>query len=1171
MYKLISKFKSYIFVFILAISPISSKAQNPARMKPDTTLARIHLQKGDSLWANLQPKEAIIEKEKAADIYLKAGYQDLYWELKADISWGLHEFDPKLAKTTAYQVVNHILTNNQENAAALANIYITLGYLYNQQNELDSAFFFTKKGLDINLETQGIPISKLSTAYNTMGFVYQSRNQHDSALVFYEKALHTVLNSSEQYSNGFHNINNSYRKIAWVYLAKGEYEKALFYFHKVLVGRRYEFGPGSVPVASAFLELGRTFVLTQQADSSLLYLDKALAIFLPILGEDHYQIVKTYNIKARIYTDQGNYVQSLHYNIKAQEIQYKLTQDTNPVIISLYFNVGKNYGNLGDFDKALTYYHKGLETAINLYGYQHEKVAEGYLNIGKNYLIQGLYHKALDYHQKALAIIANKPIVDTHIPVVIHLGLARVYAGLNDIDLALKYYKKAIQIEQTGKSINPPKLNEIYLDMGRLFAKINQSNKAIIYFHQALPLLENNIKTVDAYLSLANAHYNLRQIDSAFVYIQRAFSYVQYNPTDYKHALKNIYQVKSNILFQEKEYTQALSYAQKAIKANLKTISETQDLLKAIQLDNTISPNAILAPMQLVALSLEQIYLQDSSSTQPLKKAFITYQKTDELMSQLRLSYDYEADQLEFAKKSYAIYLGAIRVSALLFKKTQDIKCKEAAFYFAEKSKAYLLYNSLLDANAREFAGIPANLLEQDRILKSKIAYFQKEVFQLQKDQVSHLRDSLFQYKLAYSQLIQSFEKNYPDYYQLKYSDQPTSVAQIQAGLNPEVGLLEYVIDEQKLYAFFIDQNQFLFKQINLEASDLRILKKYPAYLRQFNETKYINAASHLYSLLIQPFAENLAEKKHILFVNNGALHKIPMETLLTGQVDKNEVDFRNLPYLLKEYTTSYFPSATLAAFQQSQKPTLAEDFLGFAPVFKEGDSHGNILSVNRSITNLKGSDSSVVVNGQRFESLPYSENELRGIKELLAKTKHQSKIFLHAEATEEQFKAHVKYFRYVHLASHSWANETNGLLSYILFSQPDSVMYAQHIKTSNNLVKIEDGVLYANEMYSLDWNADLVVLSSCKSGLGEYVAGEGVLTFTRGLLYGGVQNILYSLWNVNDKATADLMVYFYQNHLEKQMSYAESLRAAKLALLQDSHRAFPYWWAAFTLLGNDN
>ena len=1172
MYKSINRLSLFVnlFVFLLLLSQICN-AQTSSKVIADTTQARIHLQRGDSLKNMFFFKPAFEETKKASDIYLNGGFMIKYWDIQMRfVIWLKYLINPEPTKAEIRKMFNQVIKDYGETHKLSSFANLMMASLMHHENKQDSSFLYTKKALKIyQKHNKNIIEPFLYQIYSSFAQTYQEQNQHDSAFVYYKKALKVLIEDKGKDNPYTANIN---RKIAWVYLAQGDYKKALSHFQKVLKIRQLVYPPIHIRIADAYAELGRIYLFVQQIDSAYNNLNKAINIYYQVPGNKKMNMVNAYYSMAQLYDIQGNYELSLKYNLKAMNTytQTKRFETDKSALITFYLIIGTDYHNLGEFDKALVYFQKGHDLGLKIHNSNHIKVAEANINIGKTYLAQGLYHKALDYHQRALAIIQQNPAYDKQVPVQIHRGLASIYAGLNDPGLALKYYEKALNIESTGKSIHIPKLNEIYLNMGELFVRTKQPHKALNYFHKALLLLKGNIKKVNAYLNLAKTHYTLKQIDSTFFYTQKALDFALSLQSDQNFVFMDIYQAQSNLLFKEKNYFWALDYAQKAIKANLRNDDTTQDWLESITLDNIIRPSSILDGLQLMALSQEQIYLQNSTSLWSLEQAFLSYQKTDNLMGQMRLSYDYEADQLEFARKSYKIYMGAIRVSALLFQKTKDTKYQKAAFYFAEKSKAYLLYTSLLDANAREFAGIPKSLLEHDRILKIKIAYFQKEVAKLKKDQMSPLRDSLFQCKLAYSQLIQSFEKDYPDYFQLKYNDQPTSIDQIQASLKPSSTLLEYVIDEQNLYTFFISQNQFIFKHITLNATDQKLLKKYPAYLRQFNERKYLQAASHLYNLLILPFAENLTNKKHIIFVNNGLLHKIPMETLLTNPVANKDVDFRSLPYLLQDYTTSYFPSATLAVFQQKQKPPLAAGFLGFAPVFKAEDNHGNLLGVSRAIIRFRGSDSTVVVNGQHFEPLPYSEDELIGIKTMLQNSRHSTNIFLHNEATEGQFKAQVGNYRYVHVASHSWANETNGLLSYILFSQPDSAIYAQSLKAGNGQALMEDGVLYANEMYSLDWNADLVVLSSCKSGLGEYVAGEGVLTFTRGLLYGGAHNVLYSLWNVNDEATANLMLSFYKNHFQKQMSYSESLRAAKLTLLKDPQKAFPYWWAAFSLLGRE-
>jgi CHAT domain-containing protein len=73
------------------------------------------------------------------------------------------------------------------------------------------------------------------------------------------------------------------------------------------------------------------------------------------------------------------------------------------------------------------------------------------------------------------------------------------------------------------------------------------------------------------------------------------------------------------------------------------------------------------------------------------------------------------------------------------------------------------------------------------------------------------------------------------------------------------------------------------------------------------------------------------------------------------------------------------------------------------------------------------------------------------------------------------------------------------------------------------------DGILTAEEVTSLDLNGtNLVTLSACESGVGEAKSGEGVFGLRRSFMMAGAQNLLMTLWPVDDITTADLMVDFY-------------------------------------------
>ena len=104
-------------------------------------------------------------------------------------------------------------------------------------------------------------------------------------------------------------------------------------------------------------------------------------------------------------------------------------------------------------------------------------------------------------------------------------------------------------------------------------------------------------------------------------------------------------------------------------------------------------------------------------------------------------------------------------------------------------------------------------------------------------------------------------------------------------------------------------------------------------------------------------------------------------------------------------------------------------------------------------------------------------------------------------------------------------------------------------------------------EVFNLKLNADLAVLSACETGLGKDVRGEGLVGLTHSFLYAGTPSVMVSLWNVQDRSTADLMVKFYQQ-LNRAQDKSAALQQAKLRLIQQSQYAHPYYWAPFILIG---
>jgi len=79
------------------------------------------------------------------------------------------------------------------------------------------------------------------------------------------------------------------------------------------------------------------------------------------------------------------------------------------------------------------------------------------------------------------------------------------------------------------------------------------------------------------------------------------------------------------------------------------------------------------------------------------------------------------------------------------------------------------------------------------------------------------------------------------------------------------------------------------------------------------------------------------------------------------------------------------------------------------------------------------------------------------------------------------------------------------------------------------------DGFLRLHDIHNLRLNADLVVLSACRTALGKELRGEGLIGLTRGFFYAGAPAVVASLWDVRDRSTAELMTRCYRNDAARQ------------------------------------
>jgi CHAT domain-containing protein len=179
----------------------------------------------------------------------------------------------------------------------------------------------------------------------------------------------------------------------------------------------------------------------------------------------------------------------------------------------------------------------------------------------------------------------------------------------------------------------------------------------------------------------------------------------------------------------------------------------------------------------------------------------------------------------------------------------------------------------------------------------------------------------------------------------------------------------------------------------------------------------------------------------------------------------------------------------------------------------------------------------------------------VKDISKLFASKNFSAATNLGTQANESLIKNNtIKNYNLLHFATHGVVDEKNPELSRIFLQSSTDA---------------EDGNLYSGEIYNLQLNADLVTLSACQTGLGKISKGEGVIGLSRALVYAGAKNIIVSFWSVADESTAQLMTDFYKILLDDgKKDYSNSLRQAKLKLIESDKYAAPYYWAPFILIG---
>jgi CHAT domain-containing protein len=302
------------------------------------------------------------------------------------------------------------------------------------------------------------------------------------------------------------------------------------------------------------------------------------------------------------------------------------------------------------------------------------------------------------------------------------------------------------------------------------------------------------------------------------------------------------------------------------------------------------------------------------------------------------------------------------------------------------------------------------------------------------------------------------------------------------------------------------------------------------------------------YHFFWQPMEKSLQGKTRIYLSSDGVYHKINVNTLLDPATRK---------FLLEKFDMVHLLNPIQFLENKTAPGSIRHDAVLMGdPVFDVD------LSAPR--------ERSVEFN--HFVGLPGTQEEIKAIDKVLKAHSWKTTLYLKGAATESSLKA-VRSPAILHLASHGFFSSDVVALNSeakkeFLFHSGIVLTGANKSLSTGSTSFHNDGIVTAFEVMNLDLShTQLVVLSACETGLGKIENGEGVFGLQRSFMQAGARNVLISLWKVDDQATRDLMIKFYQ-YLVQGKSLHDSLRKAQSDLASDVGN--PSLWGGFVLVGNN-
>lgn len=848
-------------------------------------------------------------------------------------------------------------------------------------------------------------------------------------------------------------------------------------------------------------------------------------------------------------------------------------------------NIGSVYSDLGENLRALDYYNQALPL------WREAKRADGEVsaiqNIGEAYDLLGEKQKALDYYAQALTLARS--IGAKQVEGIISTNLATLYSSLGEKEKARDMYLQALEIHRaTGNRTT--EADTLHL-LGFLHYELEDTQKALDYLTQALPVwrqLKDKRGEAITLTATGMVYRSLDQRDKSLEFSNQGLPLHREvgNRAGEAETLINIGLIES-----------ASGEKQKAF----------ENFNRAAELSRAISDPALeaKAKYEIARVKLDTGELDQARSQIEDTLNIVESLRTKVASQELRASY------FATVQKYYDFYIELLmRMNGRQVGKGFSGE----ALQVSERARARSLLEILAEANASIREGVDATLLEREQRLHHQLSGKADALARLYAsrptpEQVVAAKKEVDDLTAQYNDVRAEIRRASPRYAALTQPS-PLSLKEIQQQvLDNDTLLLEYWLGEKRSYLWAVTPTKITSyvlparAKIESAARDSYEWLSKPAQANAKRRLKHdgvemseserkargLQALTYLSNTLIKPVAAQLG-KKRLVVVASGALQYVPFAALTVASnrspVAGKKTQLNQLPTtdhrpLIQDHEVINLPSvSTMAVLRRDtgQRQVAPKMLAVLAdPVFEKDDervgkmarptvgnataqpkeaekSQSQAVAEERSLKHMK--EKSAEETGEmKISRLPFTRQEAEQILALVPEAERKQALDFDASRATATAKD-LSQYRYVHFATHGYLDSERPEFSALVLS------------LINKDGAQQSGFLYAYDVYNLQLNSDLVVLSACETGLGKEIKGEGLVGLTRGFMYAGAPRVVVSLWSVNDRATADLMARFYRKMLKENLRPAAALRAAQIEMLKESRWREPYYWAAFALQG---